>query len=119
MTRTWIACVLGLALPWGSGCGTIGNLASGRPEPYGGVAKDIEFLETPTTTPQTGQGGPIFAAVWLADLCVSATLDTLTLPLVIHRDVRLQRLNPGPAEGDAAPERKQFSVGAVAEPSPD
>jgi uncharacterized protein YceK len=48
MKGQWIAViVMALATAALTGCGTVCNLTSGHPEPYGDVEKDIEFAGTP------------------------------------------------------------------------
>jgi uncharacterized protein YceK len=65
------------------GCGTVRNLATGDPEIYGGVQKDIEIIQTPP--PRSGVGiNPMTLALFTpVDLCLSLVGDTLTLPLAV------------------------------------
>jgi uncharacterized protein YceK len=66
------------------GCGTIRNFSSGDPELYGGVQKDIEFIETPRTAKGgVGVNTMTLALFVPADLCLSFVADTLTLPVAI------------------------------------
>jgi hypothetical protein len=110
-----------LAALLAKGCGTVGNFASGRPEPYGGVARDIEFARERGETPLLGSGisSPQGAAVLLAlcagELCASAVADTLTLPLIACRERKAW--NPDPRNDEAPPDPPQYSAGAVADPS--
>ena len=72
-----------------SGCGTVCNFATGDPEIYGGVQKDIVFAMTPPNPekfPQAKQDKGAIALVVLvfADMCFSFFADTLTLPLAIY-----------------------------------
>ena len=72
-----------------SGCGTICNLKSGDPDIYGGVKKDVTFIQTPPSDPNStirasGQGGAIILAVIAAEMGLSLVADTLTLPLVVR-----------------------------------
>jgi uncharacterized protein YceK len=76
-----------------SGCGTVCNLASGKPEPYGGVAKDVEFAAARQSTrvdqPQISGGSHpalVLALVMGAsygDFCASAVADSVTLPFIL------------------------------------
>src|SRR5262249_58308295 len=89
MRRVRAGAVAALAAVLASGCGTVCNLATGKPEVYGGVEKDVECLLTPTQTPvmtaQSGQGGAaILAAFLVAEGTLSLVGDTLTLPLVLY-----------------------------------
>jgi uncharacterized protein YceK len=72
-----------------SGCGTICNLKSGDPDIYGGVKKDVAFIQTPPSDPNSttwgsGQAGAIFLAIIAAEMGLSLVADTLTLPLVVR-----------------------------------
>jgi uncharacterized protein YceK len=82
-----LAAVAACAVTW-CGCGTVCNLASTSPQPYGGVEKDIEFVSTPSETDfsNSGQIGVIVFALCAADICVSGVADTLTLPLLVLRE---------------------------------
>jgi uncharacterized protein YceK len=85
------------------GCGTIVNLASGSPENYGGVQRDIQVaadasakggilsganIGSGSSTGQPYTAGAIVAvgilALYGADLSLSFVADTLTLPLLIY-----------------------------------
>jgi uncharacterized protein YceK len=84
MKRTRTALFVALAAVALGGCGTIRNLSGGDPEIYGGVQKDVEFIETP----RKQQGGIGVNSMTLAmfvpvDLCLSFVADTLTLPVAI------------------------------------
>jgi uncharacterized protein YceK len=70
-----------------SGCGTVRNLASSDPEPYGGVVKDGQFFSLfgkpagPITHPA---GVVVLAALYgacLGEVGASFVGDTLTLPI--------------------------------------
>jgi uncharacterized protein YceK len=75
-----------------SGCGTVSNLSSGNPQPYGGVTADLERCSS-VWHPKlphgwfpgemvlvTGAQAAIFSA-HVIDVPLSAVGDTLTLPL--------------------------------------
>ena len=62
-----------------NGCGTIRNLRSGDPDVYGGVKKDVEFIQTPGSG-----GGPELLVIMAAETGLSLIADTLTLPLVVR-----------------------------------
>jgi uncharacterized protein YceK len=86
--RTTIASFVLALVVLTSGCGTVRNLAGPNPEPYGGVVKDVEFLNTPGSQHlgTDGKGGVLFCAAWAADVCVSGVMDTLTWPYVFIRE---------------------------------
>jgi uncharacterized protein YceK len=70
-----------------SGCGTVCNFAGGDPEVYGGVQKDLAFVQSPRTSPPpvgVNRGGPVFLGLVVADVFLSAVTDTLTLPLAVY-----------------------------------
>jgi uncharacterized protein YceK len=86
MTKTRAAGLLALAAVWQAGCGTIVNFAQGDPDIYGGVQKDIQFIETPRKQGGGGVGvntGMLLAVLAPLDTCLSLVGDTLTLPLAI------------------------------------
>jgi uncharacterized protein YceK len=84
MTSPQIMVVLAASAVWLSGCGTIANLETGKPELYGGVQKDVEVLETPRPQPQGIGIRNLGALVLFVDLPLSAVGDTLTIPLAIY-----------------------------------
>lgn len=82
-----IAAVVLLSPFFASGCGTILNLASGDPDVYGGLQKDVNYIQTPRSGGTSGvnvggQAGMILFAAVAADTGLSLIADTLTLPLV-------------------------------------
>ena len=85
MKRTAITAVAVLWTVWLSGCGTIGNLASGNPDvPFGGVQRDIALLEKPRET-QSGIGLVPSMLVFLlpVEMSLSFVGDVVTLPLAV------------------------------------
>jgi uncharacterized protein YceK len=77
-----------------SGCGTVRNLASGDPDNYGGVQKDLADWQAAGTG--RGLSGPaqgthswpmavLLVAILPAELSLSFVGDTLTLPYVIYQ----------------------------------
>jgi uncharacterized protein YceK len=71
------------------GCGTIANLQTGKPDFYGGVQKDAQFLGTPRPQPSGIGISNLGALALFVDLPLSVVGDTLTMPLAIyewHRD---------------------------------
>jgi uncharacterized protein YceK len=70
------------------GCGTILNLKSGDPDVYGGVKKDVAYIQTPpadnSATQASGQGGAILVGIIAAEVGLSLIGDTLTLPIVVR-----------------------------------
>jgi uncharacterized protein YceK len=83
MKQTRLAAVLALAGVLLVGCGTIRNLASGDPDIYGGVQKDVAFIQTPPTRQGVGVNPATLAVLMPVDLCLSFVGDTLTLPVAI------------------------------------
>jgi hypothetical protein len=87
MRKKWIALLAGAAFSAG-GCGTVCNLASRHPEPYGGLARDLAVLAAcPPLEPGGGGSGEavFFCAVLgvcAGEFCATGLGDTLTLPLV-------------------------------------
>jgi uncharacterized protein YceK len=83
-----------------SGCGTVLNLASGNPDNYGGVQRDLNFGKDATDKggfwtgpgrPETGGGSAedtwgagALLALYGADVGLSFLGDTLTLPLAAY-----------------------------------
>ena len=89
MTGRRITALLAVCALVVSGCGTVANLQTGKPDLYGGVQKDVEFLETPRPQPQGIGISNLGALVLFVDLPLSVVADTLTIPLAIyewHRD---------------------------------
>ena len=94
MSRSRIA-LLALFAALSGGCGTIRNLASSQPEPYGGVGYALEYDAAVRASPQ-GQsdtcvsGSSPLEMLWdlawcCPDTCTSAVGDTITLPIVLAR----------------------------------
>jgi uncharacterized protein YceK len=83
MKRACLAlAVLVSALPL-SGCGTIRNLSSESPSPYGGVEKCLnDPVHVNPGANLQGQGVLVLLALLAADLPLSFLADTLTLPYV-------------------------------------
>jgi uncharacterized protein YceK len=91
MTGRRITVLLSVCTLVVSGCGTIANLQTGKPDFYGGVQKDVEFLETPRPQPAGIGISNLGALVLFVDLPLSVVGDTLTMPLAIyewHQDDR-------------------------------
>jgi uncharacterized protein YceK len=87
MKSVWMAVLAAIAAASLGGCGTIRNFAHGDPDIYGGVQKDVEFIQTPRTAVGGGVSyprGPFLAALVSADVGLSLVADTLTLPLAIY-----------------------------------
>jgi uncharacterized protein YceK len=79
-----------------SGCGTVCNLASGNPDNYGGVQRELKFADDASakggllsgSSGAEGTGG-VWAALFVlalygTDLSLSFVGDTLTLPLAAY-----------------------------------
>jgi hypothetical protein len=102
MKRRWVALfsVALCAVPV-SGCGTVCNLLSQHPKPYGGLAKDFSTIGSPDLNKpvfhqgdqQNGKGGVIALGVILGlgatELCATGLADTLCLPFFYLRDGEL------------------------------
>jgi hypothetical protein len=106
MKRKWVA-VLMMALsavPM-MGCGTVRNLLSEHPQPYGGLASDVGTVSSSGSSsgpsqplfPQGINGDPralllglaLVAGIGVTELCVTGVADTLCLPYFYLRDGEL------------------------------
>jgi uncharacterized protein YceK len=106
MTSTRIGVVLAVVAILVSGCGTIANLETGKPELYGGVQKDVALLETPRPQPQGIGIRNLGALVLFVDLPLSVVGDTLSIPIAIyewHRGTADTNQAGGMDEGKGAP----------------
>jgi uncharacterized protein YceK len=96
MKTIWFAALVVIPAFLASGCGTMCNLSSRDPDVYGGVQKDVNYIQTPrganfVATPSSAglpnigvnKGGPFLLALVLADTGLSLVGDTLTLPVVL------------------------------------
>jgi uncharacterized protein YceK len=111
--RLLLAVVAGAAVAL-SGCGTVLNLAGDDPYIYGGVQKDLAFIQTPRTEPLSGgcgKGGAAFVGLVLADVSLSAIADTLTLPLAVYL-----RQNERPEPGETGYTGGRGNPGGAAGP---
>jgi uncharacterized protein YceK len=121
MRLSWIVLVASALAVSSPGCGTLLNLKSGHPEPFGGVQRDIEFLNTPAegdrefkTNGDYGIFAAVIMGVWGADLCASGICDTLMLPFLARRDEKKDREDREKAEREGyAGLPPQYSCGAV------
>jgi uncharacterized protein YceK len=114
--RTTIALLATVLVGLTSGCGTVCNLASDNPQPYGGVTRDLDFLAKPGHLGRSnnGTGAALVLSLWGADVCVSAVCDTLTYPLFVLREG--QKREAERAIFDDPSMTVQYSCGAVASP---
>ena len=71
-----------------TGCGTIGNFASEHPQPYGGVVIDMNSVGSGNYSGSRALVVPILA-LGTAEFCASVVGDTLTVPYILWREVRL------------------------------
>jgi uncharacterized protein YceK len=83
MQRTRTILFVALATISLAGCGTVRNFATGDPEIYGGVQKDVQFIQTPQTAKGVCVNPMTLAFLAPADLCLSFVADTLTLPIAV------------------------------------
>jgi uncharacterized protein YceK len=88
------------------GCGTVCNLATGDPDLYGGVQKDVQFIQTPRKVSGIGVSPMTVAFLAPADLCLSLVADTLTLPLAV-----CLRQNHHPGDGAGVTDRGGKAAG--------
>jgi hypothetical protein len=127
MRGSWTVLVAAALAVSSFGCGTVANLKSGHPEPYGGVQRDVAFLAGPSPFSfekrdfEKDNGDAIFAAVimgfWGAEFCASGVADTLTLPFIARRAEEKEREDKKNAElGDYAHLPVQYAAGAVVDP---
>jgi uncharacterized protein YceK len=100
-----------------AGCGTVFNLASGDPDNYGGVQRDIQFANDARANGGLLSGADLrataargsdqiaagvalcFLALYGADLSLSFIADTATLPLVMY----LRQRHDGATDGACGP----------------
>jgi uncharacterized protein YceK len=119
MKKTWVGTVVALAAVLSNGCGTVANLATGRPEIYGGVAKDLDFAQKPhSVTPATGKGGVALLCLYVADLSLSLVGDTLTLPFILCKQGRIAGSSDSTVSapcGDPG-RQSQYSAGGISSP---
>ncbi len=93
--RRWLGSLLAaLAMTQFAGCGTVCNLVSEDPQPYGGIVTDVRCIceckpDNPPSINTDSKGALFLVALVFGDCAVSVVGDTLTLPLVI-----LLRQNP-------------------------
>jgi uncharacterized protein YceK len=90
-----------------SACGTVCNLASGNPDNYGGVQRDLQFgsdttakgglLASATAAGGTGDAGGRVAllALYGMDVSLSFIADTVTLPLAAYLRRNLEAATDG------------------------
>jgi hypothetical protein len=112
MKRTGMAAAVAIAAVWGSGCGTVCNFASGNLEPYGGVAKDVEFFQKHPFEPTGGKEGVGAAILLFGEMSLSFVADTLTLPITVytqHRAYADDERNPSAREDSKPDIPVQFS----------
>lgn len=91
MKGSWGVVLAAAVLALLSGCGTVCNLASGDPDNYGGVQRDLKVAADMTAKggimPQgnsDGWGALAILGLFGADVCLSFVGDTLTLPLASY-----------------------------------
>jgi hypothetical protein len=121
-----MAVLASLAL-WLSSCGTVCNLLSEKPQPYGGVVRDAAIIASVPagSGPTSGMNGDgraflVLLGLGACELCATGLADTMMLPWFYYRDGDLKGAEPPPSKEDAdLPEgfwemRPQFSAGAIA-----
>jgi uncharacterized protein YceK len=102
-----------------NGCGTVCNLLSKEPKPYGGLATDAAVLGSmgPFPAGSGGKGALVLLAFCGCELCATGLADTLMLPYFYYRAKRDLAKARSAEDGDL-PERywdlpPQYSVGGV------
>jgi uncharacterized protein YceK len=100
-----------------TGCGTVCNLASKDPQPYGGLAKDVDWFETPHSANggSSSRGGAILLGLCGCEFASSGVADTLTFPLILCYEALIAHEN-AKNEGNYSKLPVEYSVGAVAAP---
>jgi uncharacterized protein YceK len=104
-----------------SGCGTVFNLASGDPDNYGGVVRDLQFASDATANGGLWPGGDSTAAggdgkgeavvalavlaLYGADLGLSFAADTVTLPLATYLRSKHEAAAAHQTDSGASPDR--------------
>jgi uncharacterized protein YceK len=103
-----------------TGCGTVFNLASKEPQPYGGLANDIKVVAAPHLPAGSASSAGALAmvlALGAGEFCASAVADTLTFPFILFYEARISRENTA-KQADYSKLPVQYSAGAVAAPPP-
>jgi uncharacterized protein YceK len=106
-TRVTVLAVLSALLL--SGCGTVTNLTSEKPDCYGGVQHDIQILATPRPQPEGIGISNLGFLVLFVDLPLSFVGDTLTMPLAVYQwhrgedQTETSSPNPGIGSSSTAP----------------
>jgi uncharacterized protein YceK len=110
MHRLWLIAFLSAAV---SGCGTVANLMSENPTPYGGIHKDLEFVASGKTafdlsgSPSTSNspwGAALLLGLFAAEPPLSLLADTVTLPFVLarhHPEIEAPDATTSPPRPDA------------------
>jgi hypothetical protein len=101
-----------------SGCGTVCNLASNNPQPYGGIARDVEWVSKNFRfSGKENAGGAALAVGAVAtEMGLTGLADTLTWPLVAS--LHTQRSEQEMAILNDPAMQVQFSCGAAVTPLP-
>jgi uncharacterized protein YceK len=71
MKRAWMAMLAAMAAVLLGGCGTICTFGGGDPDIYGGVQKDVAFIQTPRWNIGGGGSGSGQAGILLAGLVMA------------------------------------------------
>jgi hypothetical protein len=121
MKRKWVAALMmALSAVPVAGCGTVRNLLSEHPRPYGGLASDLGAVSSSGSSngpsqplfPQGYTGDPrglllglaLIVGIGATELCVTGLADTLCLPYFYLRDGELfPKDSPLDDETDATP----------------
>ncbi len=100
-----------------TGCGTICNLASKEPQPYGGLARDLEFANSAQlSAPQSPWAFVGALGICAGEFGASGIADTVTFPFILCYERRKARDNPT-KKCDCSMLPAEYSVGAVVPPA--
>ncbi len=136
MKRALTAWLAGWIALWAGGCGTVCNLGGGlihpdtEPRVYGGVQRDLEFIEGLTHKPlfpdgvNTGGGNNVAAAVivgcclglMVTDPVLSFLGDTMTLPITVYAQHRREAAYGDQTAGVPPPNQTETAPATLGEP---
>jgi hypothetical protein len=113
-----------------SGCGTVCNIASDNPRPFGGIERDFAVLEKATSDKPLfsgggnagdGRGEALFAALIVAfgaaEICATGVGDVATFPYFYLRNWRIHEEEDPANSKDYSDLPVQYSVGSAENPN--